>query len=221
MPRNSWYTLRVFYNNGSQPPKCNIGVNHAFQEITGSDELAGMRANEMYDRMSNSPNFTPVHVSEVQGLANRGEIVVAAWKNPSGSSGHVALAVPGEAVSSGTWEGEGARSIGGLPLVMDTGSNKRTESSSVNYSFGKSKQPEVVFFLYSDPNFQMYNVYDERTNRVVVTYMSSNVIERDYTPFGSGTNAIWYRTYQRPPELPKVKMIEINSRGLQPIPIDL
>ena len=44
----------------------------------------------------------PVQITEVQALANQGEIVIAAWKNPSGASGHVALAVPGESAASGT-----------------------------------------------------------------------------------------------------------------------
>jgi RHS repeat-associated protein len=143
-------------DNGSTPAKCNIGVNCAFTEITGSNELSGKKANEMYDQMSGSSNFTPIEPSDAQSAANDGEVVIAAWKNPSGSSGHVALVVPGVADQSGTWNGAPASSIGGIPKVMDTGVGTRTTSQSVNYSFGNAekrgginKQKDVVFFKYT------------------------------------------------------------------------
>ena len=134
-------------NNETTPAKCNIGVNNAFKEITGSSELGGKKANDMYDYMSSSDNFEPIDISKAQEAANNGEVVIAAYKSSSGS-GHVALVVPGKAATTGTWDGKPASSIGGIPLVMDTGAGKREESQSVNYSFGKGKQAEVMFYKY-------------------------------------------------------------------------
>ena len=135
-------------NPGQKPAMCNVGVNCAFKEVTGSNELSGKRANEMYDQMNSSGNFEEIDPSEAQETANDGDVVIAAWKNPSGSSGHVAMVVPGEAGKTGTWEGKPARTIGGMPRVMDTGSGLRTKNQTINFSFGRDKQSSVKFFKY-------------------------------------------------------------------------
>jgi len=145
---NAVQTVKDSDKDGNQPAKCNIGVNTAFTEITGSDELKGMRANEMYDHMGSSSNFTPIEPKDAQAAANNGEVVIAAYKAPSGS-GHVALVVPGTAMMSGTWEGTQAKAMGGIPQVMDTGAGMRTEAQGVNQSFGKGKQADVVFYKYT------------------------------------------------------------------------
>jgi len=102
----------------------------------------------MANYMSTSSNFTPIDVSEAQNAANNGDVVIASYIASSGS-GHVALVVPGEASMQGTWEGQSAKSMGGIPKVMDTGAGMRTEEQPVNYSFGKPKQDEVVFYKYT------------------------------------------------------------------------
>jgi RHS repeat-associated protein len=184
-------------DDGSTPAKCNIGVNCAFTEITGSDELSGKRANEMYDQMSGSENFTAIEPSEVQEEANSGELVIAAWKNPSGSSGHVALVVPGEAAKRGTWEGKPASAIGGIPMVMDTGYNTRTESQSVNYSFGKKKQADVKFFKYTP---------------TLTNSDASSIAESSYsTTYGP------YKLETAVVEAKGTPMMELPARPIQPI----
>jgi RHS repeat-associated protein len=105
---NSVSNIKATDPKGAQPARCNQGVAGAFQEITGSTELNGMKANQMKTQMANSPNFTPIPMSEAQDAANNGDVVIAAWANPTGASGHVAIVVPGEASAQGTWEGQPA-----------------------------------------------------------------------------------------------------------------
>ena len=218
---------------GEMTAQCNVGVNHAFKSLTGSSELSGLRANEMYDQMTISSNFTPVQITEVQALANQGEIVIAAWKNPSGASGHVALAVPGESAASGTWAGQSAKSLGGIPKFMDTGVNTRTSSRSVNYSFGKDKQPEVVFFKFSSPEIGLYQVYDEQLRCPILRFMPNNQMNLEFTPFGDGgPGTIWYKTQTSPPTtpkinnttptlIPKVDPVQISTKAFHPVISDL
>jgi RHS repeat-associated protein len=130
---------------GAQPARCNVGVNTAFTKLTGSDELSGKNANAMTQYMMNSPNFTPINMSEAQEAANNGQIVIAGWVNPTGSSGHIVMVVPGQC-EKGNWNGEKGVPI---PVVMDTGVNKRTKSKGINYSWGKDKHADVIFFLYT------------------------------------------------------------------------
>jgi RHS repeat-associated protein len=166
---NSVSNIKATDPQGSQPPRCNQGVAGAFQEITGSTELNGMRANEMKNHMANSPNFTPIPMSEAQEAANNGDVVIAAWENPTGASGHVAMVVPGEASTQGTWEGQPAATYGGIPKVMDTGAGMRTVSQSVNKSFGKLKQGDVVFYKYT-PALSIPNTKEiaQQTTQTVV-----------------------------------------------------
>ena len=56
-------------------------------------------------------------------------------------SGHVVVVVPGEEGYSKNWGGK-------IPNVMDTGENKRFESQTINYSFGKYKISGVEFYKY-------------------------------------------------------------------------
>ena len=67
----------------------------------------------------------------------------------TGGHGHVVAAVPGEAVYSTNW---GCN----VPMVMDTGEDKRYSSISVKYCFGKDKIPNVHFYLY-DPQYMIPN----------------------------------------------------------------
>ncbi|MCW5921681.1 MAG: RHS repeat-associated core domain-containing protein [Saprospiraceae bacterium] len=165
--KNAVSTVTTNDPSGSLPARCNVGVSAAFKELTGSDELSSMRANQMIDYMKSSSNFTEVTIDQVQELANQGEIVVAGYQSSSYlknksllddqqkpdseiSSGHVALAVPGEALKSGgTWNGQKSKDMeGGIPNLMDTGRDMRAESQPANQSFGKGKQGDVKFFHY-------------------------------------------------------------------------
>jgi RHS repeat-associated protein len=125
---------------GSSAAYCNQGVNQAFAELTGSNELAGKNANNMVDQLESSDNFTKINQSEVQKLANDGTIVIAGKKESSGS-GHVALAVPGVEVRANkeNWGGS-------APMGMDTGWKKRWSSNGMNYSWATNTG--VNFYKY-------------------------------------------------------------------------
>jgi hypothetical protein len=172
-------------NGETTPAKCNIGVKCAFNEITGSKELNGMKANEMHDFMHSSKNFETIDVANAQEAANNGEVVIASYKSLSGS-GHVALVVPGKAATLGTWNGKPASSIGGIPLVMDTGAGKREESQSVNYSFGKSIQGEVVFYKYK-PQITNTNSNDVAITTNNIQPLSPSIVSPNLNGLGNIT----------------------------------
>ena len=81
-------------------------------------------------------------MSEAQRLANEGWFVVAGWKATSGS-GHVVVIVPG-ITNKGYWNGH----YTDIPKAMDIGANMKTSSQDLNFSFGKNKQKDVIFFKY-------------------------------------------------------------------------
>jgi hypothetical protein len=128
-------------NYGSTTAQCNRGVNHAFQELTGSDELAGVNANDMIDVIEESDNFEEIELDEVSEAANDGQIVIAG-KKEDGSSGHVALAVPGDEVNSSSWGGN-------VPVMMDTGANKRWSQKAISYSWSGSSKSGVSYYKYT------------------------------------------------------------------------
>jgi hypothetical protein len=124
---------------GSQPSKCNIGVQTAFKEITGSNEINNMNANTMSGHMSTSKNFEVIDVTQAQDAANNGQVVIATWINKGGGSGHVALVVLVKHQSRELGMGKSKRhwrltQCYGYRLRM------RTESQPVNYSFGKANR---------------------------------------------------------------------------------
>jgi RHS repeat-associated protein len=138
------YIKDTYDKNGTCGKQCNRGVNKAFSTLTGSDELKGLTANKIYDKLAESDNFEEVDMDKVMDLANKGAVIIGAWENASGNSGHVVMAVPG-GNSAGSWNYESSKKI---PQVMDTGSGKRTSKKGANYSFGKPKQGNVKWYKY-------------------------------------------------------------------------
>jgi hypothetical protein len=134
----NWVTA----NYGSTSSQCNRGVNHAFEELTGSNELAGKNANDMVDQLESSDNFEVVNRDNVKVETDDGSIIIAGKKESSGS-GHVVLAVPGDEVSSTSWGGT-------APVGMDTGRNKRWSSKGMNYSW--SSPTGITFYKYTGPS---------------------------------------------------------------------
>ena len=62
-------------------------------------------ANEMYDAMDKSQEeWKRVIATEAQDLANQGSLVIAAWRNPIGGPGHVAVVRPGVLDYSNSWK---------------------------------------------------------------------------------------------------------------------
>ena len=148
----------------------------AFEDLTGSKELypesqggqvGGLgKANDMYDYLSSSGNWESIDVEDVQSFANDGEIIIGAWKNESGNSGHVVLAVPGEEVSS-NWGGEYKK----VPQVMDTGYKMRNSSQGANFSFGSDKRGDVSWYKYS---VNAESVKEVALDEVVITAQSNS-----------------------------------------------
>lgn len=129
---------------GSQPAKCSTGVRGAFKELTGSDELDDLLANDIIDHLSSESqkkngDFVEVEIDKVQEIANNGGIVIGGKK--ASDSGHVVLAVPGEESYSGNFKSN-------VPKVMDTGVNKRRASSSVGNSWTAGDASKVKFYQY-------------------------------------------------------------------------
>jgi hypothetical protein len=128
---------------------CNIGVNHAFEELTCNDDFDGLLANDIMDDLGDSDDWEEIEMNESQAFANGGDIVVTGTTNSSGT-GHLVMIVPGTEVSSGSWEGN-------VPVAMDTGPNKKWSSKGINYSWSSSSKDDVQFFKYTgdsscDPN---------------------------------------------------------------------
>ncbi len=127
---------------GSTSAQCNRGVNTAFEELTGSEELSDLDANGIVNQMEESDNFETVEQDNVQTDVDDGTLIVAGKAESSGS-GHVVLAVPGDEVSSTSWGGS-------APVGMDTGKNKRWSSKGMNYSWSSSTG--VAFYKYTGPS---------------------------------------------------------------------
>ena len=153
--------------DGKCSAACNMGTRAALESFTGSKELYPSwmggevgdldgnekegQANDLADYLASedaSALWEEVKVGNVQDAANDGDFIVGVWKSEEGS-GHVVVAVPGEAEASYGWEGEAAEKVKTMvPQVMDTGVNKRTESQGAGYSFGSKgdKRKDVKWY---------------------------------------------------------------------------
>ena len=138
--------VNAFYEK--EEAACNIGVQCAFEELTGRPEFGGMRANDIVEYLSQSDNgdWSGIAMSNVQQVVNNGGIVIAGTTNPSGS-GHVVLIVPGNEFASGAnyWNGL-------VPVAMDTGPGKKWVSRGISSSWGKSSKEDVKFFRFTGGN---------------------------------------------------------------------
>ncbi len=115
-----------------------------FEDLTGSQELRDMRANQMMEHWAKSKNWVEVDLKDAHKLANEGEIVMVGWHSQSAKSGHVAMVVPGELQDSG-WKCKR------VPLTMDTGSEGKWTSDKLSRGFGTGKEDSVKFYRYKEP----------------------------------------------------------------------
>lgn len=103
------------YNNPSFLPRegktyCNMASNSIALKM-GCGDLAGRVANDIYDYMSASPNWSETPFDKAQFLANQGTLVFAARKDSP--HGHICVVMPGNEKFSGKW--------GKVPTVMNIG----------------------------------------------------------------------------------------------------
>ncbi|MDR0982092.1 MAG: hypothetical protein LBM07_02455 [Culturomica sp.] len=135
------YAVQYVINHpdcGTKKKCCNKGVNAMFKQLFNSDELEGMFANNMISHWDSTAHWVTVNsLEEAQQLANEGHFVVAGRKEKG--NGHVVVVVPGEMVSSGNWGGR-------VPVVMDTGENRRYTKKGVGYSW--TEKGGVKFYKY-------------------------------------------------------------------------
>jgi hypothetical protein len=88
-------------------------------------------ANQQARNLAKSSEYREVTPEEAQQIANDGGLVIVAYENPSGGSGHLTTVrpegVPGDQPPRG---GRG-------PLLNDIGANVRVANQ--NYAFGRGK----------------------------------------------------------------------------------
>lgn len=124
---------------------CNEAVNFVakrmgydgFDEVKTVDPDDAKRANDMFVFMATSPDFwMEVEGAVAQSHANNGAFVIAAWKNPMGEHGHVAVVRPGNLAYSGKWGNE-APALPRVPKIVNVGkAAQRYIGRGANWSFG-------------------------------------------------------------------------------------
>lgn len=129
------------HNGNKSKAYCNEGVRNAFNQLFSTKELNNLNANAMTKHWKNNPSsWEKISMDEARRYANDGYFVVVGWINTEGS-GHVAVIVPGDGDYREKWGGT-------LPNTMDTGSNKRWTSKSLQYSFGADKKNDLLYFKF-------------------------------------------------------------------------
>jgi len=116
---------------------CNRFVNDVACQM-GYDKLKGLRANEMFDFLTNNKQeWIPCEGQSASHYACSGFLVVAAWKNPDpAKSGHVCIVIPGKCVGSNKWGIPQSN-----PTIPKVANVSRPElcrlDRGANYSFGE------------------------------------------------------------------------------------
>lgn len=95
---------------------CNFSVQHVAGRM-GYDKLKNMVANQVVDFLRRSSDWQKVEMSEAQGLANDGRLVVAgAQAEPHG---HVVVVRPGVEEYSAKWQAKAPKvsHVGGMSYI--------------------------------------------------------------------------------------------------------
>ena len=96
-----------------------------------NSEREALLANDQARNLASSPDYRKVGPEEAQRIANAGGVVIVAWENPTGASGHVATVRP-EGVP-----GDRPPAPGVGPLLNDIGQFVRVANK--NFAFGKNR----------------------------------------------------------------------------------
>ena len=127
----------VIYKYWQNQAACNIGVEHAYRNLTGDNSLKGLGATDMITKIQNSDRFKEIDKSQVSEYANQGDIVIIGKQRSAGENqSHVVMGMPGEPDN-------------GWPIVMDTGANKRSTEKGINWSWGKNNRNNIKYYLYT------------------------------------------------------------------------
>src|SRR3990167_2688349 len=92
---------------------CNLSVQEIGRSY-GVEYLHGLMANDIHLYLSNSMRWGKVTGQQAQESANRGKLVISAWLNLDGGSGHCAVVCPGVMEHSPSWGKD-------VPLVANVG----------------------------------------------------------------------------------------------------
>lgn len=112
---------------------CNFATQYVVNPAL-KNKISG-RANNIYDSFQDKNFATKVTAKQATKLANTGLTVVAAWKNPKGSTGHVAVVSP-ELDSRNR------------PKVFNIGPRKYSGHVSIAKAFGRNKRKSKNFGYY-------------------------------------------------------------------------
>ena len=123
---------------------CNEAVSYVakklgysgFDQIRTADPDDAILANRMFDLMATDPEWLQIDGIVAQSHANTGALVVAAWKNPGGVHGHVAVVRPGTLTYSAKW-GNQVPQAPRIPKVANVGKAEyRYIARGANWAFG-------------------------------------------------------------------------------------
>jgi len=139
-------------SHGFEKATCNFSVRRMFYELTGNDSLNNFMANDMCKYFPTSLEWEEIPgPAGVQKLANELKIVIACKPEfgvkSSGLSrhGHVVMVLPGEEVySEEDWKEM-------VPIVIDTGENRRRVGWELGKSWSIRAKKEVKYYLYKGP----------------------------------------------------------------------
>ncbi|QQE75772.1 hypothetical protein KDJ56_07510 [Brevibacillus composti] len=123
---------------------CNIFTRDVMKEM-GAD-MPQKLANDLYGwfqtAQAKKQGWREVTAEEAQRLANQGMPTVASWKNTKGYHGHIAPVIP---YAKG--EKFNPNDVAGSVVVKNAGA-KNYNYTTLSQSFGKSRVPEIKFFVY-------------------------------------------------------------------------
>lgn len=131
---------------------CNEAVNYVakamgyngFDKLKTLDPTDAILANQMYDAMASNPEWMEVDGTVAQAHANNGALVIAAWKNPTGIHGHVAVVRPGQLTHSMKWANQPPQPAR-IPKIVNVGKAEcRYIARGANWSFGEEPKYFVL-----------------------------------------------------------------------------
>ena len=120
-----------------------LGFNQT--ALYGGSNRDNVRANDAARNLASAAKnglVTEVGGAQAQELANAGYVVIGAWENPTGESGHLATVAP----SSGAYNDSDG------PLLSNVGTLSRTGLVSTAEGFGEAKYKNGDVKFYFDPN---------------------------------------------------------------------
>jgi hypothetical protein len=136
--------------------KCNFFVQDLAHGVFQYDSFSGLVANDIVNYVrAHTDEWLPViepapvppiallpttqdRLNQAQSYANQGRFVLVGWKDPSETSGHVAVIVPGDVEASGTWSMN-------VPQIAQAGMDIFAKDK-LSQGFGADKKNQIVIY---------------------------------------------------------------------------